>query len=588
MSSITDSAILIVDDEESLRLTFQMFLLRENYASVEVAETYDDALALLESRNFDLVISDIIMAGASGIDLLRHIREMGRDCPVVMVTGYPNVESASEAVRLGAFDYLAKPVKKADLLRTARMALHQYAGLRETRRLQQENEHYRQYLEAVFRSVQDMIICVDTDGRIARMNESALAWAAEREAAIRLGSHVDELPSWLAPFRQDMHHVLGAGEDVREHRLELQDVTGRKSVLRLSAAPLRLSSQERSQGAVAVLRDLSVPEAPPLAGRRAAFHRLRGKSMVMQTLYTLIENVGPTEVTVLITGESGTGKELVAEALHEESARKSMPFIKFDCTAIPENLIESELFGHKRGAFTGADRNRQGRIMQADGGTLFLDEIGDISPMMQLRLLRFLQEKTFYPVGEDNPVTVDVRVLAATNADLKARVRTGQFREDLYYRLRVVDIPVPPLRERGADLETLALLFSERFNSRLGKPISGLSDQALSLLHAYSWPGNVRELEHVIERACVLCGGESITVGDLPEEIRSGEQSSLATRGGTAAMTRPALPEEGEEERIRRVLQQTDGNKAKAARVLGMDRSTLYRKMKALNMEDEE
>lgn len=316
----------------------------------------------------------------------------------------------------------------------------------------------------------------------------------------------------------------------------------------------------------------------------------------MQTVYTLIENVGQVDTSVLITGESGTGKELVAEALHAESPRRDMPLVKFDCTAIPENLLESELFGHKKGAFTGADRNREGRILQADGGTLFLDEIGDISPLMQLRLLRFLQERTFYPVGEDRPITVDVRVVAATNADLKQKVQRGEFREDLYYRLRVVDIALPPLRERQGDLPILVGLFIERFSKRLGKAISGISDQALQLLGAYPWPGNVRELEHVLERACVLCGDDTITTANLPEEVLGAAGVASLAAGVAAGNGQPfagpgerALPppgpQESETERIARILAQTDGNKAKAARLLGMDRSTLYRKMKSYNME---
>ncbi|PKN15410.1 MAG: sigma-54-dependent Fis family transcriptional regulator, partial [Deltaproteobacteria bacterium HGW-Deltaproteobacteria-3] len=297
--------------------------------------------------------------------------------------------------------------------------------------------------------------------------------------------------------------------------------------------------------------------------------------------------------SVLITGESGTGKELVAEALHAESPRRDMPLVKFDCTSIPENLMESELFGHKKGAFTGADRNREGRILQADGGTLFLDEIGDISPLMQLRLLRFLQERTFYPVGEDRPVTVDVRVVAATNADLKQKVQRGEFREDLYYRLRVIDITLPPLRNREGDLPILVDLFLARFSKRLNKNITGISDQALQLLADYSWPGNVRELEHVVERACVLCTDDTITTGNLPEEVRSWNRVAATTSGGNGED--PSLVKdfgggapvsrESEKEHLLNIIAQTDGNKAKAARLLGIDRSTLYRKMKAYGLE---
>ncbi|HSH13960.1 MAG TPA: sigma-54 dependent transcriptional regulator, partial [Desulfurivibrionaceae bacterium] len=346
-------------------------------------------------------------------------------------------------------------------------------------------------------------------------------------------------------------------------------------------------------------RDVTQLENLEKPGRRSHFHRLLGGSPAMQTVYTLIEHVGQVDTAVLITGESGTGKELVAEALHAESMRKEMPLIKVDCTAIAEDLLESELFGHRKGSFTGADRDREGRILQADGGTLFLDEIGDISSRMQLRLLRFLQEKTFHPVGQDRPVKVEVRVIAATNADLKRRVAQGHFREDLYFRLRVVDIVLPPLRERDGDLDLLAAHFVERFSKRIGLGVTGLSDQALAVLRDYAWPGNVRELEHVIERACVLCQGATITTEHLPREVFQFEAGDLSARfqpGTGTVLVRPGgsfapYPEspvvdgEAEEARIVRILRQTAGNKAMAARILGFDRSTLYRKMRGYNLE---
>ena len=588
------SRILVVDDEESLRLTFTMFLSREGYGPVTAAATFEEAMALIGREEFDLIISDIVMEGESGIDLLRRIREVNQQCPVVMVTGYPNINTAAEAVRLGAFDYLAKPVKKEDLLRIARMALQQYALWKEKNRLEAEKERYQQYLETVFRSVREMIITVDPELAVVQMNEQAKAWAAAKAPALAVGERLDKMPAVLATLVDDVRQVLTSHTEVHEHRIEVPAAEGRM-VLRISAAPLE-APQGNFLGAVLIFRDVSRMEFLEQRGQRSQFHRIAGGSKVMQAVYTMIENVGPVDATVLITGESGTGKELVAEALHRESGRRDMPLVKVDCTAIPENLLESELFGHKKGSFTGADRNREGRILQADGGTLFLDEIGDISPMMQLRLLRFRQERTFYPVGSDQPISVNVRVIAATNADLKAKVQQGLFREDLYYRLRVVDIQLPPLRERQGDLSLLAQLFRERFSKRMGKAITGISDQALQTLCAYHWPGNVRELEHVLERACVLCADATITEADLPAEVRAGGESALA--GGTAdaagqdmsarAAAEASIPGENEEGRILRILRQTDGNKAKAARLLGIDRSTLYRKMRQYNLESPE
>ncbi len=319
-------------------------------------------------------------------------------------------------------------------------------------------------------------------------------------------------------------------------------------------------------------------------------HRLVGASLTMRHLFETICNVGGVNATVLITGESGTGKELVAEALHLESRRKNAPLVKVDCTAIPDSLLESELFGHRRGAFTGAVHDRQGRLLQADGGTLFLDEIGDISPRMQLRLLHFLQEQSFYPVGSDKPVSVDVRIITATNADLRKKVDEGPFREDLYFRLRVVDVEVPPLREREDDVILLANYFLQEYGRLFKKQFSGFSEQALEKLRGQRWPGNVRELQHLVERAAVLCQG-GVVVSDLLQV--DGESGAVVpvtpqseTSGGCCGQAVTAGPE-GDSERLLDALRHAGGNKAKAARLLGIDRSTLYRRMASCNTENE-
>lgn len=586
-----DSRILVVDDEESLRLTFKTFLVREGYGPVTVASTFDEALDLIENNTYDLIVSDIVLEGASGIDLLRRAKELNQEYPVVMVTGYPNIKSASEAVRLGAFDYLAKPVKKEELLRTARMALQQYSLLKAKESLEKEKERYRQILETIFRSVQDIIITVDPDLEVVLMNDRAKQLAAKAIPELVAGANLQKIDSVFAQAcLQDALIVLDSQEELPEHRIEFDVPDDVQVVLRISAAPL-VPGTVNLHGVVFVARDVSRLELLEQRGRRQHFHRLIGVSQAMQTVYTLIENVGHVDTSILITGESGTGKELVAEALHAESLRRDMPLIKVDCTAIPENLLESELFGHKKGSFTGADRNREGRILQADGGTLFLDEIGDISPAMQLRLLRFLQERTFYPVGHDMPLKVDVRVIAATNADLKLKVSEGHFREDLYYRLRVIDIVLPPLREREKDLPLLVKFFLEKFNKRLGKTIGGISDQALSALVDYNWPGNVRELEHVMERACVLCNNTTITTDHLSYEfMETSREQALKhpvnnSQNGTYVTPEPSLESEGEHDRIVRILVKCSGNKAKAARLLGMDRSTLYRKMRLYSID---
>ena len=593
-SSEPETAILVIDDEESLRNTFQFFLQNEGYSPVITASTYEEALNEINDRHFDLIISDIVLGGSTGIDLLRRVRELGRTCPVVMITGYPTVETASEAVRLGAFDYIPKPVEKQTLLKTARLALRQHQLEQGQRRAEQERERYRTFLETVFKSVADGIITVDMNLGIMEMNPAARLLLGELEPGLAEQNSIARLCSRdeFAPLKKDLLQALKTGGEISARNFECQGTGRRRKVLSVSTAPLKDGAGGLA-GAVMVVRDQSPVEAVP-TGRRQQFHRFLGASDAMQAAYTMIENVGRVDLTVLITGESGTGKELAAEALHLESHRKNRPLVKVDCTAIPESLLESELFGHRKGSFTGADRDRLGRILQADGGTLFLDEIGDISPLMQLRLLRFLQESTFYPVGQDTPLHVDVRVITATNVDLKEKVRSGAFREDLYFRLRVIDIILPPLRERGDDILLLADHFIARIAPKVGKTIGGLSDQARQLLLQHRWPGNVRELEHVIERACVLCPGPTISTDHLPLDLtslpRPAEQPAFADSGPAPpvfAQPEPVAPATtlSRADRIVAALRTAGGNKAKAARLLGIDRTTLYRKIKELRLD---
>ncbi|MBT8356102.1 MAG: sigma 54-interacting transcriptional regulator, partial [Desulfofustis sp.] len=480
-----DNSILIVDDEESLRLTFEMFLRREGYANVKVAATLEEALELINNHSFDLIISDIVLEGDKGTDLLRHIRETGITCPVVMITGFPNLDSASEAVRYGAFDYLSKPVNKEKLLKIVAQALKYRELEREKQELIRKNERYQYYLEAIFSSVRDAIIAVDHDLNIIKLNQAAQQWL--KAFNVDLADRVDKIPGEMGEaFLKDARKVVDTGEIIREHLVECVKPDGSVKMLLLNGAPLE-TGDNTLKGAVLVARDITVTRDQDTLQGRNHFHGFVGASEVMQRIYRLIENVGKVETTVLITGESGTGKELAAEALHEESSRSSMPLIKVDCAALAEDLLESELFGHRKGAFTGADRDRPGRLLQADKGTLMLDEIGDITQRMQLRLLRFLQEMTFTPVGSDNPVKVDVRVIAATNVDLKEKVRLGEFREDLYYRLKVVEIHLPPLRDRRQCLPLLINHFLIFFCEKHGRRIHSVSDRAMDILTNYSW-----------------------------------------------------------------------------------------------------
>lgn len=590
VNQLHDRNILIVDDEESLRLTFEMFLRREGYENIKVAGTFQQAVELINSFPFDLIISDVVLEGDKGTDLLRHIREAGINCPVVMITGFPNLDSASEAVRYGAFDYLSKPVNKEILLKIVSQALKYRELEREKQELMQKNAQYQYYLEAIFSSVQDAIIAVDHDLNILRLNQSAQQWL--EAFGVEITDRVEKIPGEMgAACLKDAQKVIETGETIREHLVEVVQPDGSMKMILLNGAPLE-TGDDSLIGAVLVARDITVNRKQEQLRDRNHFHGFVGASRVMQRIYRLIENVGKVETTVLITGESGTGKELAAEALHEESRRSSMPLIKVDCAALAEDLLESELFGHRKGAFTGADRDRPGRLLQADKGTLFLDEIGDITARMQLRLLRFMQEMTFTPVGSDNPVKVDVRVITATNVDLKEKVRTGRFREDLYYRLKVVEISLPPLRERHQCLPLLINHFLIFFCEKHGRRIHSVSDRAMEILTSYSWPGNVRELRHVMERGCILCSVPNLLMEHLPDDLVKAQgqplewpnndaqrvigEQALGTINGNFVLD--------ERQELLDALQRAGGNKSKAARLLSIDRSTLYRRMKRLDI----
>jgi two-component system response regulator HydG len=311
------------------------------------------------------------------------------------------------------------------------------------------------------------------------------------------------------------------------------------------------------------------------------FEEVMGSSPAMQEIYGLLSRLAESNATVLVTGESGTGKEVVARALHKRGRRQNGPFVAINCAAVPDNLLESELFGHARGAFTDAKAARTGLLAQADGGTVFLDEIGDMPLSLQPKLLRALEERVIRPIGGTQDVSFDVRIVVATHRDLEALVESGQFREDLYYRINVVHVALPPLRARGRDVLQLAQLFLERCAAQANKGVRGISANAAEKLMAYEWPGNVRELRNVMERAVALTSYDTISVEDLPEKIRTHEESHIIVAGQDPSEL--VTLDEVERRYIARVMQAAGGNKSVAAQILGLDRKTLYRKLSARN-----
>jgi two-component system, NtrC family, response regulator HydG len=444
-----------------------------------------------------------------------------------------------------------------------------------TARKEAENKltEHRSRLEAIFRSVKDAIITVDPNLMVIEANKSTENICGTEVKEI-VGK---EFPQCQSHCSQGCHEVLRQTLEkktaVKEYRIECDNQHRLQQVVSLSSSPL-LDPQGKFMGAVLVIRDITLlREIERELRERNQFQNLIGRNKTMQDIYSLLEDLANLDTAVLVTGESGTGKELVARALHYSGNRAFKPFVTVNCSALAESLLESELFGHVRGAFTGAIKDKQGRFQAANGGTILLDEIGDISPMIQLKLLRVLQEKEFERVGESTPQKVDVRVIASTNKALKEKVKKGEFRQDLYYRLKVVEVALPPLRERLEDLPLLVDHFRCSFNERFKKNVEGISNEVLSTFMDYNWPGNVRELEHVMEHAFVLCHGATITMHHLPVDLRNFEQINDLPQIKT-----PVKKFNGGQD-ILDALNKTGWNKAKAARLLGISRQTVYRKI---------
>jgi DNA-binding NtrC family response regulator len=434
--------ILVVDNDPEMVNLLQGHLAGEGWA-VAVATSGVDAMTALEREDFDVILTDLVMDGVDGLALLRRAQQREPAPRVVLMTAFGSLESAIEALRFGAYDYLTKPFRMEQASVAVRRAI-------DDRRLREENR--------------------------------------------RLKAAIDQ---------------------------------------------------------------------------RYGFESILGRSPALERVFEQVRAVAETDAPVLLIGESGTGKELVARAIHHNSARRDGPFVAVNCAAIPPTLLESELFGHEKGAFTGADRRRRGLFAEASGGTLFLDEVGDIALPLQAKLLRVLQEKTVRPVGGSQEVALDLRLISATHQDLAAMVTEGRFREDLYYRLAVIPLRLPSLRERGEDIMLLATHFLERAARSLDRRLEGFDDEATAWLLRHRWPGNVRELENIVERAATLARGPRITLGDLHTEFAPPASGSGATR--------PTLGEL-EAQYIQRVLEETRGDKVAAARILGISVRTLQRR----------
>ena len=444
--------ILVVEDEEKLRRVIELQLVS---AGFEVEKTGSAEQALKSADRADLVLTDLRLPGMDGLQLLASIRRQNSQTAVVVMTAFGTVESAVEAMKAGATDFLLKPFSLDHLMTVVHKAL-------EVRALRDENRQLREEL-----------------------------------------------------------------------------------------------------------------------GRRYEFDNIVGRSPGMQEIFATIARVAPTRATVLLAGESGVGKDLIARAIHFHSPRRERPLVKINCTAIPENLMESELFGYEKGAFTGAVGSKPGKFEQADTGTVFLDEIGDVPPSIQVKLLRVLQEREFERLGSNVTRHIDVRVVAATNQDLRAALEQGTFREDLYYRLNVVPINIPPLRERKDDIPFLAHHFIRKLSPDTGGRVQSITESAIARLMAYHWPGNVRELENVIERSLVMCAGTQLDAADIKLETAPPARNHAEPHFLPEGLTLDAY----EQEIIREALRRADGNKSQAARMLGLTRNALRYRLSQMGLE---
>ncbi len=561
--------ILVVDDEENVRFAFKTFLQNAD-CEVALAEDYDTALKLFASDRIDLVVSDIAMGQRTGIELLDAIKKAAFRCPVVIITGEPTLETATAALRLGAFDYLIKPVTKDMLQEIVNRALRQKA-------VNDERDRSAENLRTIFASVQDGVVSVD-DKMVVMQGNKGLEKFFPFSLDKILGKKICDIASPCFDFCIDIiEKTIHTGIPVREFHTEVEGPWVGKMLISVNCSQL-ISSDSSCIGAVLVLRDISyLIETEPKQKKRGSFCKMIGVSSKMQDIYTCIEALAETDTTVLITGESGTGKELVAQAIHYSSSRATNLLVTCNCSALAESLLESELFGHVAGAFTGAMRDKIGRFEMAHGGTVFLDEIGDLAPHLQLKLLRILQEKEIERVGGTTTIKVDIRIIAATNCDLSKKIQQGTFRKDLYYRLKVMEIHVPPLKERLEDIPLLVRHFCTTFHEKFKKDVREVSNQVMKLFLDYAWPGNVRELEHVLERAFILCNTNIITTQDIALPTQK-PISSNNERGKLSGSENSEL--------IQDALKVAQWNMTKAARDLGISRSTFYRWRKANKLPD--
>ncbi len=585
--------IVVVDDEESIRYSFETFLIDDGY-EVACAADLKSGFELITSLTPDIIFTDIILGNEDGLKIVKKVEDLQLKSPVIVITGQPSIDTAAKAVRLGAYDYMVKPIVKESLLLVARNALKNKRLVDEKDSIRVEKDHYRNHLEAIFANVDDPILSIDNSWKIIACNDAAYriycyntlmqsSAADTRKDNGRKHLNGTLIKDSTNPFLQacvdSIDKSLSLKESVKNEKKTFTTAKGQQCLLSINCSPL-LGKNQQSLGAALVVKDLTrMHQLEKRLKESSEFRRIIGNSLKMDRVFELVRALADTDATVLITGESGTGKSLVAKEIHELSDRSSNNMVTVRCSALAEQLLESELFGHVKGAFTGAISNKVGRFELCNKGSIFLDEIGEISSALQLKLLSVIQEREFERVGDHRTIKIDTRIIAATNRLLKEEVARGNFREDLYYRLNVVEIKMPPLRERTGDIPLLLEHFINHYRKKYNRPISSISTEVMDVFNAYSWPGNVRELEHAIEHSFVLCKEEVIGLAHIPPEIH------LFHSAQTRKISDTPKSEEEEKAELLAALEKTDWNKAKTARLLGVSRPTLYRKLEFFDLD---
>lgn len=559
--------ILVIDDEPIIVFSIEALLSNEGY-EVDTAASREEANAKMAQIDYDVILADIMLGKESGIDILREVKTRNMHSLVIYMTGYPTAETAAEAVRLGAYDYLPKPFETKYLIHVINKALQH-------KELVEENARCKANLEAIFKSIQDAIITVDENLVVIETNKAAEDICGFPGNGDVKGRKFETFLTHCSGQCADvLHETIVTMLPAEKKRFECRHQNRPRNVVSVVTYPF-FRHQDKFSGCVMVVKnETRLADLECTLQEREQFQNMIGKSGKMQRIYSFIEALANTQTNVLITGENGTGKALVAEALHYYEKDGKRPFVVVNCASLSDNLLESELFGHVKGAFTGAVSDRLGRFQMADGGTIFLDEIGDISDTMQLRLLRIIEDREFERVGDSKPIKINVRFIAATNQDIRNKVKRGKFRQDLYYRLKVVELHLPPLRERIEDIPLLVDSFVEKFNKKFNKNVKSVSADVLRIFMEYTWPGNVRELQHVLEYAFVLCNKSIITKDFLPPDILHGNTGS-SIKGNLSQNKK-----RHDKQTVLQALEKSGWNRSKAARLLGVNRRTVYLKIK--------